>query len=208
MPGLTGSRGGAIIGVDQMKGSAYRPHIPMKNIPVRSIVRISVCAALLAVCSWISLPFAVPFTLQTFGVFITLILCGGLEGTLAILVYILLGALGAPVFAGFEGGVQALLGPTGGYIFGFLITGVVRILFDKLLGRGKAEIPALAVGLAACYIAGTIWFISVMNGRGGDYTFGSALMTCVVPFILPDLAKLALALLIGGRLKKLGLANK
>lgn len=175
------------------------------KLGVRSLVRISAAAALLAVCSWISIPFAVPFTMQTFGVFIALTVLGGLEGSLAVLVYIALGAVGLPVFAGFEGGVQALLGPTGGYILGFLLMGAVRLVLDIAAGRGRLELPGLILGLALCYAAGTWRFVAVMNSGGAAYTFGAALMACVVPFMIPDCIKLALALVIGGRLKKLGL---
>ena len=85
----------------------------------------AVGAVLIAVCSWISIPAAVPFTLQTFAVFFVLSLLGGKLGTLSILVYILLGAAGIPVFAGFSAGLGVLLGSTGGYIAGFLILGLL-----------------------------------------------------------------------------------
>ncbi len=168
---------------------------------VLRIVRVAVTAALLAVCSWVSIPFPVPITMQTFGVFLALTACGGVEGTLGLLVYIALGAVGVPVFAGFSGGVSALFGPTGGYIFGFLLTGGAKLLFEKLFGRTRLELPALALGLLLCYACGTAWFMFIMNSRGGDYTLGSALMTCVVPFILPDAAKLALGSAVGRRLR-------
>ena len=78
-------------------------------------------AVLIAVCSWISIPLAVPITLQTFGVFCALAVLGGKRGFFAVLVYILLGAAGLPVFAGFKSGIGTLFGSTGGYIVGFLL---------------------------------------------------------------------------------------
>ena len=93
------------------------------NTKVLDLVYISIGAALIAICSWISIPTAVPFTLQTFAVFFVLLSLGGERGTLATLVYVLLGAVGVPVFAGFSGGIGILLGSTGGYIIGFLFTG-------------------------------------------------------------------------------------
>ena len=78
--------------------------------------------ALMAICSWISIPTAVPFTLQTFAVFMTVAVLGVFRGTAAILVYILLGMAGVPVFAGFSGGYGAVVGLTGGYIVGFMFT--------------------------------------------------------------------------------------
>ena len=167
-----------------------------------SLVRIALAAALVTVCSWISIPFTVPFTLQTFAVFLTLTVLGGTEGTVAVAVYIALGAVGAPVFSGFNSGIGALLGPTGGYIFGFLIMGGLKIVFDRLIKRPKLDPVCLAAGLALCYIAGTVWFVLVMKGRGNPYSFGAALMTCVVPYILPDALKLALALFVGSRINR------
>lgn len=79
-------------------------------------------AVLIAVCSWITIPMAVPFTMQTFAVFLTLSLLGGRRGTAAIAAYVLLGAVGLPVFSGFSGGFGVLLGATGGYIAGFVFT--------------------------------------------------------------------------------------
>ena len=96
----------------------------MKQFRVVDLTYMAVCAALIAVCSWISIPAAVPFTLQTFAVFCVLGLLGGKRGTVSILVYILLGAIGLPVFSGFNGGIGALLGTTGGYIIGFIFVGL------------------------------------------------------------------------------------
>ena len=75
---------------------------------------IAIFAVLIAICSWISIPMTVPFTLQTFGVFMAVGVLGGKRGSLAVLVYILLGAIGVPVFAGFSGGFGILLNNTGG----------------------------------------------------------------------------------------------
>ena len=83
---------------------------------------IAIFAVLIAICSWISIPMTVPFTLQTFGVFMAVGVLGGKRGSLAVLVYILLGAIGVPVFAGFSGGLGILLNNTGGYIIGFLFS--------------------------------------------------------------------------------------
>ena len=89
------------------------------------IVYIGVFAVIMAICSWISIPTTVPFTLQTFGVFIAVGVLGGKRGSLAVLVFIILGAIGVPVFSGMTGGVGILLGSTGGYIIGFLFSALV-----------------------------------------------------------------------------------
>ena len=84
------------------------------------LIYMAIGAALIAVCSWVTIPLVVPFTLQTFAVFTVVELLGGKKGCLSILVYILLGAVGLPVFSGFKGGIGALIGTTGGYIIGFI----------------------------------------------------------------------------------------
>lgn len=164
---------------------------------------ISICAALIAVCSWISIPTVVPFTLQTFAVFCTLGLLGGKRGTIAILVYILLAAVGAPVLSGFAGGIGALLGTTGGYILGFILCALLYWLAEVLFGRKlPIRITALVLGLAVCYAFGTAWFMTVYARKTGPIGLGLALSWCVTPFIIPDLAKLGLALLISERIRK------
>lgn len=172
------------------------------KLTVKDMALCALFAALIAVCSWISIPAAVPFTLQTFAVFAAVLLLGGKRGSLAVAVYLLLGAVGLPVFSGFKGGVGALLGPTGGYILGFLISALliwaVTARFGERLGVLAA---ALLLGLAVCYAFGTAWFVVVYSRARGPISVGSALGMCVVPFILPDLCKIALALLLSNRLK-------
>ena len=96
-------------------------------------------AVLIAVCAWISIPIEIPFTMQTFGVFLALRLLKGKYGTLSILIYILLGAIGAPVFAGFSSGLGILLGPTGGYIIGFLFCGIIYMALASHMRSASAE---------------------------------------------------------------------
>lgn len=167
------------------------------------LVYIAVCAALTAVCAWISVPMPAPlapFTLQTFAVFFTLVLLGGKRGTLAILVYILLGAVGVPVFAHMTGGMGILLGTTGGYIVGFLFEGLVYLAAEKLLGEKVwVKLAALVIGLLVCYAFGTAWFMVVYTRTQDAVSLGTALAWCVLPFILPDLVKLGLAWVLADR---------
>ncbi|MBO4495179.1 MAG: biotin transporter BioY [Clostridiales bacterium] len=163
---------------------------------------IAIGAALITICSWISIPMSVPFTLQTFAVFSVLLLLGGKRGTLSVVTYILLGAIGAPVFSGFNSGVGVLLGTTGGYILGFLLMGLLFLLFEKLLRRKLwVEILALVLGLLVCYAFGTGWFIYIYTEKTGPVGLFSVLSWCVFPFILPDLVKMALAFLLAKRVK-------
>ena len=167
------------------------------------LVFIAVCAALMAVCSWISIPTTVPFTLQTFAVFFAVYFLGGKKGTISVIIYILLGAVGVPVFAGFKGGFGALIGTTGGYIIGFIFSALVFWLLTSLLGRKLwVEIVAMVLGLLVCYAFGTVWFMVVYARTKDAVTLATALGWCVFPFIIPDLAKIALAFGLGKTLRK------
>lgn len=160
-------------------------------------------AVIIAVCSWISIPTTVPFTMQTFAVFCILGLLGGKRGTISILVYILLGAVGVPVFAGFSGGFGIIIGPTGGYIVAFILMGLLYWLLEALFGtKLYIRIIAMLAGLLVCYAFGTAWFMVVYARQTGPMSLGAALASCVVPFIVPDLIKMALALLITSRVGK------
>ena len=172
-----------------------------KRFDARDVTHIALGAVLIAVCSWISVPTTVPFTMQTFAVFCVLSLLGGRRGTMAIVVYLLLGAVGAPVFSNFGGGVGVLLGTTGGYILGFVFIGLLYALAERLFGRKLwAEAAALTLGLAVCYGFGTAWFMLVYARTNSAVGLMTALGWCVFPFIVPDLAKLALALMAARRI--------
>ena len=163
---------------------------------------IAIGAALISVCSWISIPTAVPFTLQTFAVFAVLLLIGGKRGIMSILTYILMGAVGVPVFSGFTGGMGILLGKTGGYILGFLLTGIIYFLFTKFLSEKLlVEILALILGLLVCYAFGTGWFMYIYMRDTGAVGLATVLSWCVIPFIIPDLVKMAVAFVIAHRVK-------
>lgn len=169
----------------------------------RDLTYIAIMVALMAVCSWITIPTVVPFTLQTFGVFLASALLGGKRGTLAVLVYILLGAVGAPVFAGFVGGPGALFGTTGGYILGFLAQAAVLWAGERLLGRSPAAFLLSGVlGLAVCYLIGSVWFLFLYSRTTGPIGMATVLGWCVFPFVIPDLVKLALAMAVGKRLSR------
>lgn len=115
----------------------------------------------------------------------------------------LLGAVGLPVFSGFTGGLGKLLGPTGGYIAGFLLAAAVYWLLEGWAEKSAARrAAALALGLAVCYAFGTVWFIRVYSKGGGAISLGGALAMCVLPFILPDAVKLALSLWLTKLVKK------
>lgn len=137
---------------------------------------IALMAALIALCAWISVPLGpVPFTMQTFGIFAALGLLGGRRGTLAFLIYLLLGYLAA------------------------------ALLFWGLTAKLGQTLPVMAsamvLGLVLCYAFGTFWFLTVYTGGSGETLLG-ALTLCVFPYVLPDLGKIFLALVLVSRVKK------
>ena len=164
---------------------------------------IALFAAVMAICSWISIPATVPFTLQTFGVFLAVGVLGGKRGSLAVLVYLLLGAVGVPVFAGFKGGIGSLMGSTGGYIIGFLFSALVMWAMEHFLGKKeRVLVLSMIVGLLVCYAFGTAWFMVVYAQKSGAIGIWTALTWCVFPYIIPDAIKIVLAMLISRRLSK------
>ena len=174
-----------------------------KNSKTKNMILVSLFAALIAVCSWISIPAAVPFTLQTMAVFLAVGLLGGRLGSLCVLIYILLGAVGLPVFAGFSGGFGALMGTTGGYIMGFLFSALVMWLMEHFLGKKTwVLIVSMILGLLVCYAFGTVWFRSVYLRTTGAVGWMTVLSWCVFPFLIPDGLKIALAVFLTLRLRK------
>ena len=191
-----------------VNSNVYHEEDKMSTVAVQrsktyDIVYIAVFAVIMAICSWISIPTAVPFTLQTFGVFIAAGVLGGKRGTLSVLVFILLGAVGIPVFANFSGGIGVLAGPTGGYIIGFLFSALVMWAMEKLPGKKSImQIVSMVVGLVVCYAFGTAWFMVVYGKANGPVGLVTALGWCVFPFIIPDLIKIALAYVLSRKLRK------
>lgn len=175
-----------------------------KTIQTQDLVFIALFAVLIALCSWISIPTAIPFTMQTFAVYLTLNYLGAKKGTIAVCIYLLLGIIGLPVFANFTSGIGMLLGTTGGYMIGWVLSGIVMGLTEKILGRKLwAQAISMLLGLFTCYTTGTIWFMYIYANNIGSVGLWTALLWCVIPFIIPDLVKLFLALAISKRLEKI-----
>ena len=176
----------------------------MARISIREIAYTALGVALMIICSWLSVPLTVPFTMQTFAVCLVAALFGLKIGMWAVAVYLLLGIAGVPVFAGFEGGLGYLLGATGGYLVGFLLTAlVVGIVADKR-GRGKKVlISAMVIGVLLCYALGTAWFVLVYTRTSGPVGVATALVWCVLPYVIPDIVKIVMAALLTNRLHPL-----
>lgn len=160
---------------------------------LRSIVRGAACAALLVILSQMSIPFpgGVPLTLQTFAVSLIGFVLGAKLGLLTVLLYVLLGAVGLPVFAGLKGGFPVLIGPTGGFIFGFLalafLSGTgVRTAHGNIL-RFPALLSACA-GLLICHLMGISQY-AVLSGN----PWGVSALLVSLPFLLKDVLSVVLA---------------
>ena len=168
----------------------------------RKLSFVALMAVLISVCAWITIPFTIPFTMQTFAVFCAVLILGGKYGTMAIGLYILLGAVGLPVFSGFAGGIGHILGPTGGYIIGFIFVGLIFQLCEPWI-RAKTwlKFACLLVGLFVCYLTGTLWFAQVKAFAGEELSYLYIATVCVFPYIVPDILKLLLALFISGRVR-------
>lgn len=159
----------------------------------RTLTRCALFAAMMALCAWIGIPLGhTVFTMQTFGVLLALGVLGGKRGTVSILCYLLLGAAGLPVFSGFRGGMGAILGPTGGYLWGFLATGLIYWAAEKW-----SRPPAMVLGLLVCYGCGTVWYMVYTGGA-----LGLVLLQTVAPYLIPDALKLILALRLTKKIKK------
>lgn len=172
------------------------------TLSAKDMAYIGLSVALLAVCSQLCIPFAVPFTLQTFAVSAIAIILGPGKGTMTVIIYLLLGAVGLPVFSQFKGGLSALIGPTGGFLFGFI---PMTLIIGLLLKNRKYPFPVQLIfgmlGNAALYFTGTLWYAYVSTGFENSIGINKILCSCIFPFILPDLLKLALAISLSKKIK-------
>lgn len=166
--------------------------------------------AVMAICSWISIPVpgtAVPINLGTFGVILTGYTLGKKNGVISVLVFLLCGAVGLPVFHGFTGGIAVLAGPTGGFLIGYIAlafcAGLARD-FSKngSLGSIASYVAFVLLGELILYAAGVMYFITLTKA-----SLATALFACVFPFIFGDAVKMLAAYLVGERIAKLQLTK-
>ncbi len=171
----------------------------MYNKTVKTAVETAMLSALICVCSLLYIPMTVPITMQTFAVFFAMLYLGGRGASLAVLIYIAIGALGVPVFSGFSGGIGRLFDMSGGFIFGFLFASLVFWLLEKIPHRQTVRHAAISmsISLVIIYIFGTVQY-SLISGT----PILSSFLVCAVPFIIPDIIKISLAYTVSRRLKK------
>jgi biotin transport system substrate-specific component len=147
----------------------------------------------------VSIPISpVPITLCTMGIYFVLYVLGLKLGTVSVILYVLLGAFGVPIFTNFSGGFGKLLGPTGGYIIGYVFLALICGLFlERFPDKLEMHIAGFVLGTLVLYLFGTLWL-----GYQMHLTFQAALMIGVVPYIPGDVGKLLIAMALGMPLKK------
>ena len=160
--------------------------------------------ALVSVCSMVSIPMpaGVPVSLALLAVFLCGLLLPPSWAVSSVAGYIALVAAGVPVTARGGAGVGYLLGPTGGYMIGYLATTLIVSMSTH--GRSKRgrfkTAAAMALGLLGCYMVGTVWFVVVSGYSGTHYTFFQALTVCVIPFLPGDALKIIASMELAARL--------
>lgn len=169
------------------------------NMTTNKLALVGLTGAITCIFGPIALPFSpVPISLGLFGVFLGTGLLGPHLGTLSCLVYILIGLVGLPVFSGFTGGIGVILGPTGGYLLGYLLIPLFSCLFTLRRKDSRALLlTGMITGLLLCYISGTLWLAHQL-----ELNFQTALLIGVFPYIPADLMKLGLAWFLGEAIRK------
>lgn len=165
---------------------------------LRMIAYASLMAALTAVGAYIAIPVGpVPIVLQNLFVFLTGLLLGRKWGAAAIAAYLLAGICGLPVFAGGKGGIGHIIGPTGGYLIGYLpAVYLIGFLAEKGRGRAHSDLLGMLLGTAVIYGLGVPWLKLVTH-----MSFSKALILGMVPFLLGDGLKIAVAVPLARKLR-------
>ncbi len=158
----------------------------------------AVMSAVMCVLAPIAIPVGpVPVTLATLVLLLSVYILGWKFCTVSIIIYLLLGMAGLPVFSGFSGGLAKLVGPTGGYLIGYIPMAVIAGLFIEKTRNRLMHIVGMVLGTAVLYVFGTAWFCVLTSSA-----LGTALTLCVIPFLPGDIAKIVVALLFGSVLRK------
>ena len=171
------------------------------KLSIKTMAVSAMMAAVICVLAPISIPVptaAASVTLATFAIYLATSALSPLQSFLSVMIYILLGCAGLPVFSNFTGGAGVIAGPTGGYIIGYICCALAGgLLIQKFSNKFFVYPLALVLGTALCYVCGTLWFIS-LTGKG----LAAALTMCVIPFIPLDIIKIVVAAPVGFRLRK------
>lgn len=167
----------------------------------KNLALIGLMSAVLCILGPMSLPIPispVPISLGMLGVYLTVYILGMKKGTISICIYILLGTIGLPVFTAFGSGIGKVLGPTGGYLVGYIFIALIfGIFIDKWKTNQVLIFLGMILGTAVCYLLGTAWL-----AKQAGMSFSAALAAGVIPFIPGDLAKIIITMLVGAPVRK------
>ena len=165
-----------------------------KRFSTSTITMVALMSAVLCVLAPFSVPVGpIPVSLATLGLYLAVIILGGKKATVVCLVYLLIGFVGLPVFSGFSGGPTKLLGPTGGYLLGYvLLTAIAGWFVDTFPEKRGMCALGCVLGTLGCYAIGTAWLAVQM-----EMDFGTAVIVGVVPFLVGDVVKIIIAIWLG-----------
>lgn len=176
----------------------------MKSKLTHNISLIAFFTTLLVISSWFTIPFVIPFTLQTLVIFILILVLDLKKSLLILLIYCLLGIIGIPVFSSFQSGLGVFLGPTGGFLIGFVPMIIVSNILLKIISNKRngnldnktnffMSFLALFIGLLCCYTIATIWYGLVYDTTTSSLNI---IIAIILPFVLPDIIKIIIAIII------------
>lgn len=170
------------------------------SVRTKQLTLIGLMTAVICILGPLSIPLPmspVPISFTNFAIFLAIYLLEVKGGTICFLVYLCLGTVGLPVFSGFSGGLGKLAGPTGGYLIGFIFLALIQgLMMQRFPGKTAAAVAGMILGMAVCYLFGTVWLASQM-----ELSFTSALFIGVIPYLPGDAIKIIVAALAGPKLK-------
>lgn len=160
---------------------------------IQQMSLVALMAAILCIVGPLTIPVGpVPVSILPVVLYFIVYVIGMWRGIASCLVYICIGLIGIPVFSGYTGGPAVILGPTGGYIIGYLLLTLCSGFFIEKFVKKSWHLFGMVTGLVLCYFIGTVWL-----KFSADLTLKQALMTGVVPFLVFDFIKITVALLVG-----------
>lgn len=179
-----------------------------KGFSIKDMVLCALFAAICCVFSILTLPIGVvPISFATFGVMATTMILGEKRAIISVVLFIAMGVIGLPVFAGMQGGLSAITGPTGGYIYSYIlmvpIVGLASKCLNKTVSSGMFTMLGCLAAMFVNYLVGTIHFVLVASVPDNGFVFTQLIMSCVLIFIPGDIIKSILAIIIAPRLKPL-----
>lgn len=163
----------------------------------KDMTKIALFTAITCILAPNSIPIgAVPISFTNLVLYISVYILGTKKALISYVIYAILGAVGLPVFSGYSGGLAKLVGPTGGYLVGFIFLVIISGIFVEKYKNKFLHILGMILGTAAAYLFGTIWYC-VQSHVG----FAEASLVCVVPFVVFDLIKIFIAVMLAGTVK-------